>query len=584
MHEAVIMLLATTVTVILFTRLGLPAVLAYLVVGVATGPHVLNLLHSSELTHLLGEIGIAFLLFSIGLEFSFPRLWQMRSSLLGLGSIQVCVGTISGAVLTHAMGLSWSAAVIAGGALALSSTAIVIKLLADRGELDAPHGRLAVAILLFQDLAAVPFLVAIPIIGSASMESLAGALGAALLKGAVVIGLMLVVGARLLPLVFQEVARHRNAELMTLSVLLVAMAAAAVSHAVGLSLALGTFVAGMLLAESTFTRQIRHDIRPFRDILLGLFFITIGLQLDLPVIVDSAPWVLTLLVGVMLGKGLLITLIVRILGRTGRSWRLGVETGTVLGQGGEFGLALLILAVESNVIPDDRASVVLAAITLSMFLAPTLISVAGKYIDRAFKAASPREPLANNSSARPAEVIVAGYGRTGHGVGEVLLELNVPFVAIEASADLVKRAVSEGHNAMFGDASQPPVLAAAGIHQASAMVVTFDNARAVREVLHTAREMNPSLPIVVRARDRATLDQLRHEGAVDGVPETLESSLMLSLQLVSTLGVPFAEADQAIREVRAGHSPLIDSYQQSLRELPAEAAPGDDPIAGGSET
>lgn len=575
MHEAVIMLLATTATVILFTRLGLPAVLAYLVVGVTTGPHALNLLHSSALTHLLGEIGIAFLLFSIGLEFSFTRLWQMRSSLLGLGSIQVLVGTLSGAFLTHAMGLDWSAAIVAGGALALSSTAIVIKLLADRGEIDAPHGRLAVAILLFQDLAAVPFLVAIPIIGGADMERLAGALGVALVKGTVVIGLMLLVGARLLPLIFQEVARHRSAELMTLSVLLVALAAAAASHAVGLSLALGTFVAGMLLAESTFTRQIRHDIRPFRDILLGLFFITIGLQLDLPVIVDSAPWVLTLLVGVMAGKGLLITLIVRGLGRGARSWRLGVETGTVLAQGGEFGLALLILAVASGVIPDEQASVVIAAITLSMFLAPSVIAMAGKTIDRAFRVSAARQPANGNATARPADVIIAGFGRTGHGVGQVLLELNVPFIALEASADLVRDAVAKGHNAMFGDAAQPPVLAAAGIHQAAAMVVTFDNPQAVREVLHTAREMNPSLPIIVRARDRASLERLRQEGALDGVPETLESSLMLSLQLVSSLGVPFAEADAAIREVRAGHSPLIDSYQQSLRESPLAPAPQD---------
>lgn len=571
MHEAVIMLLATTAAVVVFTRLGLPAVLAYLVVGVLTGPHALNLLHSSEIIHLLGEIGIAFLLFSIGLEFSFTRLWQMRATLLGLGSIQVVLGTLSGALLTHAMGLGWAAAIIAGGALALSSTAIVIKLLADQGEIDAPHGRLAVAILLFQDLAAVPFLVAIPIIGSASMDSLATALGIALFKGLLMIGVMLALGARLLPLMFNEVARHRNAELMTLTVLLVAMAAAAASHAVGLSLALGTFVAGMLLAESTFTRQIRHDIRPFRDILLGLFFITIGLQLDLPVIVDSAPWVLTLLVGVTLGKGLLITCMVRIMGRP---WKLGAETGTVLGQGGEFGLALLILAVASNVIPEAEASVVIAAITLSMFVAPTLISTAG----RLFARITPRQAHPTNGDGRPsghasggdASVIIAGFGRTGHGVAQVLLQLNIPFIAIEGSAELVRQAIADGHHAMYGDATTPPTLTAAGIEQASAMVVTFDNAHAVREVLNTARELNPNLPIVVRARDHATLESLRLEGATDGVPETLESSLMLSLQLVNSMGVPFKEADDAIREVRAGHSPLIDSYQQSLRELPAE--------------
>lgn len=559
MHEAVMILAATVVIVVAFARLGLPAVLAYLLVGVGMGPHGAGLIHTTDLTDLLGEIGIAFLLFSIGLEFSFPRLWAMRGSLFGLGSVQVVAGTVSGAILAHwLVDIDWLGAMIAGGALALSSTAIVIKQLAEQAELDAPHGRLAVAILLFQDLAAVPFLVAIPILGHAELDTLATALALALIKGITVIAVMLAVGARLLPVLFHEVARHRNPEMMTLTVLLVALSAAAISHAVGLSLALGTFVAGMLLAESTFTRQIRHDIRPFRDILLGLFFISIGLSLDVPVVIAAAPWVVTLTVGVMLGKGLLIAGLAR---ATGRPRRTSLRTGSVLGQGGEFGLALVILAVESGVIQADAASVVLAAITLSMFLAPSVI----RYAERLIPAAP--DPLVPPTSGTPpagAEpVIVAGFGRTGQGLAQVLAELDLPCVGIERTAATVRDLAGRGPALIYGNAADPPVLEAAGIADARALVITFDDARETREVIHTARELAPRLPVIVRARDEATLAALRRAGAADGIPETLESSLMLSLQTLSVIGIPYPEADAAIRSVRAGRYPLIDRYEQT---------------------
>lgn len=560
MHEAVLILAATVVTVVVFARLGLPAVLAYLVVGVGMGPHGAAIVHTTDLTDLLGEIGIAFLLFSIGLEFSFPRLWAMRASLFGLGSVQVLAGTVSGAVLAHWLGIAWPGAVVVGGALALSSTAIVIKQLAEQAELDAPHGRLAVAILLFQDLAAVPFLVAIPIMGSAELDTLAVALAIALVKGITVIAVMLAIGARLLPVVFHEVARHRNPEMMTLTVLVVALSAAAISHAVGLSLALGTFIAGMLLAESTFTRQVRHDIRPFRDILLGLFFISIGLSLDVPVVLSSAPWVLTLTAGVMVGKGILVACLTRF---TGRPWPVALRTGSVLGQGGEFGLALVILAVDSAVIPATEASVVLAAITLSMFLAPSII----RYAERLAPAAERIGRLDPVPARRPEgttnPVIIAGFGRTGQGLAQVLAELDLPYVAIEHEARIVRDLAGDGASIVFGNAEDPPVLESAGIASARALIVTFDDARRTREVIHTARELAPSLPVVVRARDEATLTSLVREGAADGIPETLESSLMLSLQTLSIIGIPYPEADQAIRAVRSGRYPLIDRYEET---------------------
>ena len=558
MLEAVLLLAVTVTAVVVCARVSLPAVLAYLLVGIILGPSLFNAVHDSHLISLLGEIGIAFLLFSLGLEFSWKRLWSMRAVLFGLGSLQVVVGTLSGALIAWWAGMPAAAAVIAGGALALSSTAIVIKQLSERAEIDAPHGRLAVAILLFQDIAAVPFLVAIPIVGSSTASNLLLPLFIAFGKGLLLVAVMFFLGRELLSRLFTEVARHINPELMTLTVLFVALAAATASHAAGLSSALGTFIAGMLLAESEFSRQIRHDIRPFRDVLLGLFFISVGLDLNLRGVLFDFHWILVLTLGLIVGKGLLISLLAKAFRH---SWPTAFLTGASLGQGGEFGLALIVLAVDSAVIPPESAAILIAAIALSMLIAPLSYIVARRAIPTLqSKREAPKD--STHRSEISDHIIIAGYGRTGRGLADVLLEVDLPFVAIDRNPASLGQDLTHDHDRsegliVFGNAEQPPVLDNAGIRQARALVVTFDDHDSTREIVRTARELNPTVAILVRAQDPDALDELVALGASDGVPETLESSLALSLQTLLAIDLPYEQADLAIRTVRSTHHPLL---------------------------
>jgi CPA2 family monovalent cation:H+ antiporter-2 len=559
-YDVLLLLGLSVVAVWLARRIHLPPILAYLLVGVAAGEYGLGLAPSASELHLLAEVGVVFLLFSIGLEFSLTQFLAMRGTLLGLGGLQV---VLSGALLglvAHALGMQWSIAWVIGGTLALSSTAIAIKQLTEQLELHSRHGHLAVAILLFQDLAVVPLLVVIPILGSGGDEALAWTLTVALFKGLLAMTLLLVIGRKLLRPVFHLVAAQGSIELFTLTALFVALSAAAVTHAMGLSLALGAFLAGMVLSETEFRHQVESEIRPFKDVLLGIFFIYVGLHLDVPALWHD-PWpTLVLLVALVLGKGALILALVRLYRHnTG----VALRTALVLAQGGEFGFAALTLALNHGILSESMAQPVLAAIVLSMFLAPILIRHNGRLAKRFCGARylqlreDEAEAIREEAARMEGHVVLCGFGRIGQHLSRFLTEEGFRYVAMDLDPALVREAWDAGEPVFYGDCTHQEVLLAAGLERASVLVVTADAPLAAERVIRLARRVRPDLPVLVRTRDDAHLDRLEAAGATEVVPETLEASMMMADHVLKRLGVPEDEILRLIQKARTDHYALL---------------------------
>ena len=567
MHDSVLpdvltLLAVSVLTVLVLHRFRLPPIVSYLVVGVVTGPYALGWLDYSATTRFLGEIGVVFLLFTIGLELPVNQLKAMRGPLLGLGGTQVLLGTLSGAIIAWGIGFRWQGALIVGGALAMSSTAIVTKQLADQLELHARHGRLSLGVLLFQDLAAVPFIVLIPILAAGGAG---GGLGwpvtLALVKAAGALALFLIAGRWMLRPIFHEVASSRSAELFTLSALLLALGAAWVTSLLGLSLAYGAFLAGMMLAETEFRHQIETDIRPFRDVLLGLFFVTVGMQLDPGRLPAIWGWVLLLVLGVMAGKGILVALLARL---TGESLKVSARTGIVLGHGGEFGIALLTLAVGAGLISTRNDQAVLAAIILVAALGSVLIRFNARIVERFFgRVAHPdsrERAIAEAVSGVDDHVILCGFGRIGRNIARFLSHEGIPYVALDNDADSVKEGWESGEPVYFGDAGHRQNLHAAGLDRARALVLTFADEHVALRIVRAARAERQELPILVRARDDAVLERLLEGGATDGVPETLEASMMLAMQLLLLLGLPADLVFERMDSVRSGRYQLLRGF------------------------
>lgn len=557
----ILTLLAVSVGVVaMFRRLHLPPILGYLFVGMGTGPYALGWLGNAEIISFLGEIGVVFLLFTIGLGFSIPQFLAMKRTLLGLGSLQILGGAVSGASIAWFLGIPWQAALIVGGALAMSSTAIVVRQLTEQLELHASHGRLAVGILLFQDLAAVPFLVMIPLLAAGDAVTIGVPLLYALLKGIAALALMLALGRWVLRPLFHEVGAARSPELFTLTVLLIALTAAWITSLLGLSLALGAFVAGMMLSETEYRHQIEADIRPFRDVLLGLFFITVGMQLNLPMLLPRWPWVLLLVLGLVLGKGLLIGLLTRLAGYDNEvAWR----TGAVLAQGGEFGLALLTLALSTGLLNLGHSQPILAAVISSMLLSPLLIRHNGLLIKALFARFPLRKPLpleqeiAAATLALQGHVILCGFGRVGQNMARFLSEEGFEYVALDLEPARIREAWEAGEPVFYGDTTHREILEAAGLQQAKALVISFSDESSAFKILHNARSRRSDLPILVRAHDDASLERLLDAGATEVIPETLEASLMLAVQLLLLLEVPLGRVLRRMRAVRSDHYQLL---------------------------
>jgi len=552
LQSVLVLLGAAVFAVALFRSLRLPPLLAYLLVGMLAGPHALGWIPDSEETRYLAEFGVVFLMFSIGLEFSLPQLKAMRGVVFGLGGAQVLVTLALVLVAAMLSGLSWQAGVALGGVLALSSTAIVSKMMAERLELQSRHGRLVIGVLLFQDLAVVPLLILIPAL-SAAGEDLAGVIGMVFLKAAVLLIGLLFFGQRLMRPWFHWVARRKSSELFMLNVLLVTLGLAYLTGLAGLSLALGAFLAGMLISETEYRYQVEADIQPFRDVLLGLFFVTVGMLLDLKVVAANLGWVVLALLVLMLGKGAIVTLLSRLFRH---DTSVSLRTGLFLAQAGEFGFVLLTLANDGGLLPLHVAQIVLAAMLLSMLAAPFLLHHSGAIVARLcrndwnYRALELHE-IVVKSAGTEGHVIVCGYGRSGQNLSRFLSLEEIPFFALDLDPQRVRAAAAAGENVVYGDASRREVLMAAGIQRARAVVVSYADTASALKVLHQVHELRPDLPVVVRTLDDSDLGKLQQAGAAEVVPEVLEGSLMLASHALMLLGVPLAHVLRRIREVRS---------------------------------
>ena len=560
--QLVLLLLGASVLVVAaFRAFGLPPILGYLLVGALVGPHAFNFVPADEGARELAEFGVVFLMFTIGLEFSLPRLFAMKRIVFGLGMAQIVATMAATMALAAAFGLSWFAGIALGGLLAMSSTAILSKLLAERIELDSPHGREVMGVLLFQDLAVVPLLIVIPAL-SESAKELATELAVAGIKAALVLGLVLFLGHRLMSGWFTLVARRKSGELFMLNVLLVTLGLAWLTEQAGLSLALGAFIAGMLISETEFRYQVEEDIKPFRDVLLGLFFISIGMMLDFGAIAREWPQVLGLLALLLVGKLAVAGVLSRLFGALPGT---ALRTGLWLCAGGEFGFVLLAEAADAGVLGSRLVQPVLAALVLSLVLAPLIVHfsdrivmrfVASEWLLRSMQLTQ----VAARTVAAEKHAILCGYGRTGQHLARFLESEGISHVALDHDPERVHEAAGAGEPVVFGDCTRSEILLAAGLTRASVVVITFADIEAALRTLHRIRQVRRDVPVVVRSREQDDAERLFAAGAAEVVPEALESSVMLATHALALLGVPMHRVIKRLRELREKHYELLRGF------------------------
>ena len=562
--QILILLTASVFVVAGVRKLKLPAILGYLAVGMLLGPHAFALAVDNETTQLLADFGVVFLVFTLGLEFSLPRLVAMRWEVLGVGGAQVLITAgIVAAGSTLVFGVVPAVAVVIGGAVAMSSTAIIISQLTEQSENNRTHGRLAVAICLFQDLSFPLYLALVSVLTgggrTADARHIAGAIGIAVLA----LLLVLAAGRWLLRPLFLVIASVRSAELFSLAVLLAVLASAWATHAVGLSLALGAFLAGMMLAETEFRHPIEATIRSYREVLLGLFFITVGMLLDVGLLLRHFPQAAATLVGVLLLKVAVATVAAK---PATKSWFKSLRTGVVVGQGGEFGFALLTLLLRRELLAPAVVQPLLAATVLSMVLSPFLIRH-NRRITRALLGESGpphseamRETQATLAVAGRDHVIICGFGRVGQNIARVLEKTGFEYIALELDAYRIRLGRQAGDPVIYGDAGQDKVLENVGVAHASCVVITFANPEVALRILRAVRELREDVPILVRTQDDTKLEELQAAGATEVVPETFEASLMLLSHLLLLLKLPVPRMIRTINGIRSHRYGMLRQY------------------------
>lgn len=560
LRETMIFLIAAGIVVPLLHRLRISPVLGYLLVGALIGPYGLGL-YASEFPMLaaltitdlhgvlhIAELGVVFLLFVIGLELSFERLWAMRRLVFGLGTLQVALSALAIGAVTLLFGNSVIAAILLGASFALSSTAIVMQLLAERRLLGTPLGRSSFAILLMQDLAVVPILFLVGVLGAKSGGHVGLLLLFAFAKAALVMAAIYLVGRLALRPLMRLVARTRSPEMFMAAILLVALGGAALTGAAGLSMALGAFLSGLLLAETEFRHEIEVNIEPFKGLLLGVFFLSVGMGIDGRVIVNNALPVFAAVIGLIALKALIITMLCRAFGL---SLAVSVETGLLLGQAGEFAFVVLGLAGQMALLDEQLTQFMLIVAGLSMLLTPPLAILARGLAQRLAMRASAGavfDPADLNEVE--GHVVIAGFGRVGHALARVLDKEQIGYVALDLDADEVARARSLGRPVYYADASRLDILRRARLDQARALVVTMDSASAADHIVRAVREFAPQLPIYARARDAIHARRLLHHGASEVVPETVEASLQLAARVLAGTGMSDELVEQRIQTER----------------------------------
>jgi CPA2 family monovalent cation:H+ antiporter-2 len=576
MHDALpvalILLASAVAVVVLFRQLSMPAILGYLIVGALVGPNALALVRDTEAQRFLGELGVVFLMFSVGLEFSLPQLTAMRRGVLGFGGSQVAAVMALGVAGCVALGLTWRQGVIVGGIVAMSSTAIISKTLAERLQLSTEYGRQVMGVLLFQDLAVIPLLVLVPALALPG-DAIAGAITVALVKASVVLAIVLYVGQRVMRPLFDLVARQKSSELFVIFVLLVTLLLAWITEQAGLSLALGAFLAGMLISETEYRYQVEDYIKPFRDLLLGLFFVTIGMLLDAGQLAGHFSGVLSLFLMLLAGKFFVIFVLARAFGIAKPA---ALRASLTLAPAGEFGFVLLALSTRDSVLPEGAAQVVLGATLLSMLVAPLILArterivlyfVESEWTERAVAL----HQLAVKSMATRGHVIVCGYGRSGQALAHFLEREKLPLIALDSDPERVREAAAAGESVVFGDASRREVLIAAALSRASAVVVSFADTPKALAILAHVHELRPELPVVVRTLDDTDVARLKAAGAAEVVAEVVEGSLMLATQTMMQLGLPLNRVLRRLRDVRQERYSSLGGFFPGVTDQESDA-------------
>ncbi len=562
-------LLAAVLGVVTCRYFKLPPMLGYLAVGVVIGPNALALAQNADGVRHLGEFGVVFLMFVIGLEFNLPKLRAMRNHVFGLGFFQVLLTMAGATVATLTLGLifpgvwgmGWQTALALSSALAMSSTAIVVKLMSERLEMESEHGKRVMGVLLFQDLAVVPLLVLIPALGAAT-EQMFQTLALASLKAVLLIALLLVGGPRVMRFWLTLVARRKSEELFVLNLLLITLSLAWLTELAGLSLALGAFIAGMLISETQYKQQVETDIRPFHDVLLGLFFISIGMMLDWRLVLERWPLVLLLVTAPVLFKAALVALLARGLGATSG---VSLRTGLYLAQAGEFGFVLLTLAQSNALVPPALLNPILASMVLSMLATPFIILYSDPIVLRLVSSEWMQQSLQMTSIARKSintnkHIIICGYGRCGQNLAHLLEQEGIAHIALDLDPDRVRQATAAGDSVVFGDAARLPALIAAGLARASAVVITYLEVPSALKVLSHIRVHATHVPVIVRTQDDHDLELLRQAGATEVVPEAIEGSLMLASHALALVGVPMRRVIRIVRDQRDARYNLLRGY------------------------
>ena len=571
---SIISLLAIAVVLVwFFKRISLPPILAYLVAGVVTGPELLQLFTNPEDMHLAAEVGIVFLLFSLGLEFSVARMIAMRRLVFGVGTAQMCLTTVIIAALAFMLGQSLTASIIIGAAVALSSTAIVIKTIDEQGKLNTQRSQLAVSILLFQDLAVVPLLIIIPLLNATSDISIGSAILTSLVKGVVVVLLLLAIGKYLLPRIFNEIAKTRTDELFVLSTILIALLAAGATYAFGLSMALGAFLAGMMLSESQYRHQLESDIRPFRDILMGIFFVSVGMKLELSVLISEFH---------IIGLGLLLLVGIKVVVVRLSAWLTrekaadGWAAGFKLAQMGEFSFVIIALALENQLISKQESSILVCMGLFSMAITPWLIDKSGTFSAAIVGDKDKFTVLGENapkSTHMDNHIIILGFGRVGQSVARMLKLEALAFQAIDIDPIRVQESRTAGEPVLFGDGSQKDILKTANIEHATSIIITFDEHAKVLKVIATIKAINPDIAVLVRTRKDHHLQELFDAGASQVVPEKQEGSLMLISQVLHYSGIPMSRILKRIRnERKQGYEHMHGFFPGETTELNYETS------------
>jgi CPA2 family monovalent cation:H+ antiporter-2 len=566
----ILILLAASVCVVAAVRkLALPAIVGYLAVGMVLGPHALALAADNETTRLLADFGVVFLVFTLGLEFSLPRLVAMRREVLGVGGSQVLVTTCVVAVIAiAAFDIAGPVAILIGGAVAMSSTAIIISQLTEQSENNRTHGRVAVSICLFQDLAFTLFLALESALSGTGQAADTRQIAAAVAIAGLALGLVLATGRWLLRPLFLLIAGVRSAELFSLAVLLAVLASAWATHAVGLSLALGAFLAGMMLAETEFRHQIEATIRSYRDVLLGLFFITVGMLMDFGLLLRHLLLVTTLLAGMLLLKAAIVALVSK---PATLNWFKSVRTGIVVAQGGEFGFALLTLLLRHTLLDSAVVQPLLAATVLSMVFSPVLIRHNRRIARMLFRESGPpqseaaREAASTLSVAERDHVVICGFGRVGQNIARALERQGFEYIALDVDPYRIRQGRQAGDPVIYGDAGQGEVLQNVGAARARCVVITFANPPVALRILRAVRMLSAEVPVLIRTQDDTRLEELKEAGATEVVPETFEASLMLLSHLLLLLKVPVSRVVRTVNDIRNDRYRMLRQFFPSQR-------------------